>query len=94
MHAVAKPADCGAMQTRGSDAPIIQELSGERYPSLDSAHEAGVPILAQLLANAIQAGLDTGRYIVDNGVVKLSEETRGHEGLPAAGRQPRLGLLP
>jgi hypothetical protein len=73
---------------------IIQELSGHRYPSLQAAQDAAAPVLAQLLVNTIQAGLDSGRYFVENGMVKLSQEGETHECLPAEERLPRLGVLP
>jgi hypothetical protein len=53
-----------------------------------------VPILAQLVANIVHAGLDSGRYIVENGIIRLSEEVRSGEQLPAGERRPRLGILP
>ena len=72
----------------------IEEFGTELHPSLEAARRAAAPVLAQLVANTIQAGLDSGRYIVENGVVRLSEEVKSHEQLPAGERRPRLGILP
>jgi hypothetical protein len=72
----------------------IEEYGTDRYPSLEAARQAAMPILAQLLANTIQCGLDSGRYFVENGIVKLSKEERACEQLPAAQRRPGLGILP
>jgi len=71
-----------------------EELGTNRYPSLEAAQDAALPLLAELLASVIRSGLDSGRYIVENGVVKLSEEEVVCERLSAASRRPRVGLLP
>jgi hypothetical protein len=81
------------MQIKVQHGPIIEELSGDRHPSLEAAHQAAVPILTQLLTNTIQVGLDSGRYFVENGVVRLSEGGKTYEQLPACQRSPRLGIL-
>ena len=80
--------------TRTQEGLLIEELSGSRHPSLEAAQQAAVPILAQLVINGVDAGLDSGRYIVENGIIKLSEEVRSREQLPVGERRPRLGLLP
>jgi hypothetical protein len=82
------------MRTKRPEGPQIEELSGSRHRSLQAAQEAAMPILAQLVANIVHAGLDSGRYIVENGIIKLSEEVRSGEQLPARERRPRLGVLP
>jgi len=82
------------MRTKRPEGPQIEELSGSRHRSLQAAQDASVPILAQLVVNVVRAGLDSGRYIVENGIIKLSEEVRSREQLPVGERRPRLGLLP
>jgi hypothetical protein len=72
----------------------IEEVGTGRFPSLEAAQEATMPVLAEFLAKAIRSGVDSGRYIVENGVVKPCEEVRGDEQLPAAERRPRVGILP
>lgn len=82
------------MKIKAQEGPLIEELSGSQHPSLEAAQQAAVPILAQFVVNAVHAGLDSGRYIVENGIIKLSEEARSDEQLPAGERRPRLGILP
>jgi hypothetical protein len=71
---------------KAGSRPAIAEFGTERYPSLEAAQEAAMPILARLLATTIEAGLDSGRYFVENGVVRLSEEEKVCERLSAARR--------
>jgi len=82
------------MSTNTTEGIRIDEVGGNRHPSLEAAHQASMPVLAQLLANTIQAGLDSGRYVVENGVVKLSKEGGTHEQMSSNARLPRLGILP
>jgi len=56
----------------------MEETGSEQCPSLDVAFAAALPSLARLLAARIRLGLDTGRYVVENGVVRLAEEPRDH----------------
>lgn len=72
----------------------IEEFGMDRYPSLQAAQDGAMPVLAEVLANVIRSGLDSGRYLVQNGVVKLSEEEGACERLSVARRRPRVGLLP
>lgn len=72
----------------------IKELGTDRHPSLEAAHQAAMSVLAQILANVIQSGLDNGHYFVENGVVRLSKEAKADEELSAGKRRPRLGILP
>ncbi len=54
----------------------IEEVGSEGCPALDVAFAAALPSLAALLAARIRLGLDTGRYVIDNGIVKLAEEVK------------------
>ena len=53
---------------------IIQERGTQRYASSVDAQDAALPLLADALVQIIRSSLDSGRYIVENGVVKLREE--------------------
>ena len=52
----------------------IVERGTERHGSPEAAQEAALPLLADALVQIIRSSLDSGRYIVENGVVKLREE--------------------
>ena len=52
----------------------IEEIGTEKHASLEAAQEAALPVLADALAQIIRDHLDSGRYIADNGVLKLREE--------------------
>jgi len=54
----------------------IEELGSDRYPSLDAAFVAALPSLAAFLAARIRLGLDNGRYVVENGEVRLAKKAR------------------
>lgn len=56
----------------------IEEIETEKYPSLEEAQEAALPDLSNALAQMVRLGLDNGRYVVDNGLVRMTEEDR-HE---------------
>lgn len=52
----------------------IQELGTERYSLPEDAQDAALRPLAEILADIIRSGLDNGRYIVEDGLVKVREE--------------------
>ena len=52
----------------------IEEIGTDKYPSLEAAQEAALPVLADALTGIIRSGLDNGPYIVENGVIRLREE--------------------
>ncbi len=56
----------------------IEEIGTERHPSLEAAQEAALPDLSNALAQMVRLGLDDGRYVADNGLVRMAEEDR-HE---------------
>lgn len=61
------------------DQPVsieIEEVGGEYSSSLEDAQEAGLRPLADLLAAMIRSGLDNGRYIVEDGVVREPKGVR------------------
>jgi hypothetical protein len=58
----------------------IEESGSDHYSSLEAAFTAALPSLAALLAERIRLGLDSGRYVIQNGVVKLPEEAGDHAG--------------
>jgi len=51
----------------------IQEFGTERYPSLDDAQQAALPHLAELLACMVRQGIEGGRFVVVDGVVRLAQ---------------------
>jgi hypothetical protein len=57
-----------------SDGWQIEESGTDTYPSMDDAQEAALPLLAAALSRIIQQRLDSGEYIVENGVVIKATE--------------------
>ena len=57
-----------------TDSSEIEESGVETYSSLEAAQEAALPPLATVLAGIISQRLDTGEYIVENGVVRSKRE--------------------
>jgi hypothetical protein len=51
----------------------IEEQSTDRFRSLEAAQRAGVEAIASALASAVRASLKNGRYIIDDGVVRVVE---------------------
>lgn len=56
----------------------IEEKGTDKHTSLEAAQKAALPILGDALAPIIRLGLDSGRYIVENGTIKLQHEV-SHE---------------
>lgn len=52
----------------------IEEWGTKRYPSLEDAQEGALRPLAEALAAIIRSGLDNGRYIVQDGLVRVQKE--------------------
>jgi len=50
----------------------MEELSGDRYPSLEEGQRAALPHLAELLASILRQGIEDGRFVVVDGVVMLA----------------------
>jgi hypothetical protein len=58
-------------------ALTIEEAGSDQCStSLDAVFVSALPDLAALLAGQIRAGLDNGRYVVENATVNLAEEKR------------------
>jgi hypothetical protein len=57
-----------------ADSFEIEEFGGETYPSLEAAQQAALLRLAPLLARIISERLDSGEYVVANGVVTRSTQ--------------------
>ena len=51
----------------------IEEKSTDRFCSLEAAQRAGLEAIAGSLAQAVRANLKSGRYVVDDGVVRVAE---------------------
>lgn len=51
----------------------IEKLSGHRYPSLEEAQRAAQPHLADLLASIVRQGIEDGRFVVVDGVVRVAQ---------------------
>jgi len=49
----------------------IEELGTGRNPSLEDAQRAALPHLAELVASMIRQGIEEGRFVMVNGVVRL-----------------------
>ena len=48
----------------------------EKYDSLTAAREASMQRVASAIARAVRAGIDAGRYVVVDGVVKVVDASR------------------
>jgi len=57
----------------------IQEFGTERYPSLEDAQQAGLPHLAELLACMVRQGIEEGRFVVVDGVVRRAQRCESEE---------------
>jgi len=51
----------------------IDELGTEGYCSLEDAQRAALPHLAELLASMVRQGIEEGRFVVVDGVVRLAQ---------------------
>lgn len=69
----------GTDEGDGSDF-VLEEESVGRYPSLEMTQRAALSSLARDIVSAVRDGLESGRYVVQEGVVRLAE--------PAAIREP------
>jgi len=58
----------------------IEELGSDRYCSLEDAQRAALPHLAELVASIVREGIEEGRFVVADGVVRLAKRC-GSEGL-------------
>jgi hypothetical protein len=47
----------------------VELVGGDRYASKEEARQAGLQPIAQAVAQAIRAGLESGRYVIVDGVV-------------------------
>ena len=63
-------------ETVRHDGFVIEEIGTAGYSSLEDAQEAASSALAEVLAQAIRSGLDNGRYVTENGFVRIVEEAR------------------
>jgi hypothetical protein len=50
-----------------------EEKSTEQYPSLEVAQRAALQALGGAIARAVRAGLDSGCFVIVDGVVRLPE---------------------
>lgn len=57
----------------------IQEFGTERYPSLEDAQRAALPHLAQLLASIVRRGIEDGRFVVVEGIVRDTQKRESQE---------------
>ena len=51
----------------------IEIEGGNRYPSLEKAQQASVHPIAAAVAWAIRAGLESGRFVVVDGIVRRTD---------------------
>jgi len=56
-----------------NDSFQIEELGMNRYSSLQDAQRAALPHLAELLACMVRQGIEEGRFVVVDGVVRLTQ---------------------
>ena len=47
----------------------------EKHDSLAAAREASMQRVASAIARAVRAGIDAGRYVVVDGVVKIADKS-------------------
>ena len=57
----------------------IEELGMNRYSSLEDAQRAALPHLAELLACMVRQGIEEGRFVVVDGVVRLAQRCKSEE---------------
>ena len=61
------------MDTQRSPLSSVQEAGGNRYASISMAQKLALDEVAQAVAQIIREGLAKGRFIVDDGWVRLTE---------------------
>lgn len=57
----------------------IEELGTDRYRSLEEAQRAALPHLAELVACMVRQGIEEGRFVVVDGVVRLGHVCESEE---------------
>jgi len=57
----------------------IDELGTERYCSLEDAQRAALPHLAELVASMVRQGIEEGRFVVVDGMVRLGHVCESEE---------------
>jgi hypothetical protein len=62
----------------------IEECGSDTYFSREATQQAALPALTELLAPIIRSGLDSGRYMIENGVVRINREPNGERKLRLA----------
>lgn len=50
----------------------IEEISGDRYASLEAVQQAALGHLADLVASIVRQGIEDGSFVVVDGVVRPS----------------------
>lgn len=61
-----------------SDSFEIEELGTDRYCSVEDAQRAALPHLAGLLACMVRQGIEEGRLVIVDKVVRLSQRRECH----------------
>ena len=67
-----------------NDSFEIEESGCDRYPLLEDAQTAALPHVAELLASIVRQGIEEGRFVVVNGMVRLACRCES-EGIAAEG---------
>jgi hypothetical protein len=73
-----------AVNSIHDDSFEIEESGSDTYSSREATQQAALPALTELLVPMIRSGLDSGRYIIENGVVRINRESRGEPELRIA----------
>ena len=56
-----------------NDSFEIEEIGGGKYPSLEEGQRAALPHLADVVASIVRQGIEEGRFIVVDGMVRLAQ---------------------
>ena len=62
-----------------NDSFEIEELGSDRYRSLEDAQTAALPRLADLVASIVREGIEEGRFVVVDGVVRFGHVCESEE---------------
>ena len=73
-----KPGDC-LRSAMTNDTFEIEEVGTDRYCSLEEAQRAALPPLAEILACMVRQGIEEGRFVLLDGVVRLAQRCKSEE---------------
>lgn len=57
----------------------VEELGGDLYPDLPAAQLAALSPVARIVAQVVREGIESGRFVVEESVVKPAAESAYHK---------------